>query len=55
MGEFDKLRHGERTPDAINIVQIDTRGRTGALVYPVLPVAVRDEEEEGHQSTPASQ
>ena len=25
MGEFDKLLHGERTPDAINIVQIDTR------------------------------
>ena len=25
MGKFDKLVHGERTPDAINIVQIDTR------------------------------
>ena len=55
MGKFDKLLHSERTPDAINIVQIDTSERTGALAYPVLPVAPRDKEEEGHQSTPASQ
>ena len=55
MGECYKLLHSERTPDAINIVQIHTRERTGALAYSVLPVAARDKEEEGHQSTPASQ